>query len=487
MTKPVNRARMTTATTGTGTITLGSAVTKFQTFAAAGVVDADVIRYVIEDGNAWEIGVGTYIATGTTMSRTLLSSSTGSLLALSGAAQVYITATAEDLVTLTAGDGTAAAPSHSFDSDPNTGMYRIGADTLGLATGGSERLRIDSTGQVGIGVTPTVALDVNGSAKYKFLDSGAGSLGEQGIVLTSIDSAASQFYPQVLLHNKSNGLNGGPYWNTRKTNGDTGAATAGHALGTFNFQSTDTGGTVRNAASLAIVSSGAGATNHTASFIFRTTSSTDSTPVERFRIGSLGQFGIGTGPSYGIEGEAITSSGSAAQPAWRNAEYWIMNAATYTLASGTGLQKIFNDPTNGAVTLPVGTYEYETFVRINGLSATSGNVRFDVLGAGTATLSNLLSLAAGQDNNASTTANITGSWWTGTGNGAAGVNLLSPSVDTVVTFWVRGYFRCTVGGTLIPSIGKTTSETTSQVQPPSFFKVKRLDASATAVKYGPWT
>lgn len=101
---------MTTATAGTGTITLGSAIASgaainlcgFHTFAAAGVTNSTVVSYLILDANgAWEYGTGTYTTSGTTLSRTLGASSTGSLLSLSGSAQVFITARAEDIVNTT--------------------------------------------------------------------------------------------------------------------------------------------------------------------------------------------------------------------------------------------------------------------------------------------------------------------------------------------------------------------------------------------------
>ena len=90
-----DRVQETTTTTGTGTVTLAGAVTGFQTFAAIG--DGNTCYYAITSGNDWEVGLGTYTASGTTLSRdTILeSSNAGSAITLSGTSNVFVTYPAE--------------------------------------------------------------------------------------------------------------------------------------------------------------------------------------------------------------------------------------------------------------------------------------------------------------------------------------------------------------------------------------------------------
>jgi hypothetical protein len=72
--------------------------------------------------------------------------------------------------------GTVSLPPYSFTGDSNTGMYRGGADILGLATGGVARLYIDNAGDVMIGGTSPIArLDVKSSGVVFHAQTGGSS------------------------------------------------------------------------------------------------------------------------------------------------------------------------------------------------------------------------------------------------------------------------------------------------------------------------
>ena len=101
-----DRVKETTTTTGTGAITLAGAPTNFQTFTSV-LSNADTTFYaIIDDTNgAFEVGIGTFASSGTTLTRTtvLESSNSGSAVNLgSGTKQVFMTYPAEKSVYLDA-------------------------------------------------------------------------------------------------------------------------------------------------------------------------------------------------------------------------------------------------------------------------------------------------------------------------------------------------------------------------------------------------
>lgn len=189
-----NRVKETTTTTGTGTVTLAGAVSGFQSFAAIG--DANTTYYTITSGVDWEVGIGTYTAAGTMLARTtVLSSSAGGTtkITLAGTSNVFATYPAEKSVNLDAsgnvGIGTAApgfklevvgdtylngvvraaasssaaAPGYTFAGDPDTGIFRSAANTLGFSSNGLVVASITpSTFAVTGGITATGTVSLSG-------------------------------------------------------------------------------------------------------------------------------------------------------------------------------------------------------------------------------------------------------------------------------------------------------------------------------------
>lgn len=91
-----DRVKETTTTAGTGTVTLAGASAGYQSFAVIG--DANLTYYTIagQTGNEWEVGIGTYTSSGTTLARTtVLANSSGtqpSALSFSaGTKDVFVT------------------------------------------------------------------------------------------------------------------------------------------------------------------------------------------------------------------------------------------------------------------------------------------------------------------------------------------------------------------------------------------------------------
>jgi len=220
-----DRVQVTTATTGTGTLTLGSAVTGFQDFSVIG--NGNTTYYTITSNGAWEVGIGTYTASGTTLSRdtVLESSNSGSKITLSGVSNVFVTYPAEKSVdietaqtltnktltsptltapvlgtpasgtvtnltgtasiningtvgattpntgafttlsatgVITSQAGSASAPAITTSSDTNTGIFFPAADTIAFSEGGVEAIRLDSSGNLQLSAGGTSLLNSSG-------------------------------------------------------------------------------------------------------------------------------------------------------------------------------------------------------------------------------------------------------------------------------------------------------------------------------------
>ena len=197
-----NRAYMTTATTGTGTITLGSAMAGYQSFDAAGIANGNTVSFTIIDGLAWEVSTGVYIATGTMLTRVLEESSTGSLLVLTGSAQVFITPIGSDLGNWNTAYTTANA------ALPKAGGTMTGNLTFGdsdkaifgtssvleiYGDGTTSYIKESGTGDLKVRANRFVVQDVTGSKDFLIVSPTAGAVLSHLVSGTMVDRVTTTF------------------------------------------------------------------------------------------------------------------------------------------------------------------------------------------------------------------------------------------------------------------------------------------------------
>ena len=125
---------------------------------------ADTIAFANNGSETIRIASTGNVGLGTTNPTERLHVASGKILASTGQILGYT------------GD-TALVPAYSWGDDSNTGVYHPAADTIAFTNNGSETVRIDSSGNVGIGRTnPTVRLDVNGTLNATTLQQNGNSL-----------------------------------------------------------------------------------------------------------------------------------------------------------------------------------------------------------------------------------------------------------------------------------------------------------------------
>jgi hypothetical protein len=168
--------------------------------------------------------------------------------------------------------GTAAAPSIAFTGDTNTGLWSPAADTIAASTGGSERLRIDSSGRLLVG-TSTSTDYYGATAKSYITDQGGENL--PLALETFRDDSAGAYL--ILGHSRSG--TAGNYTILQPDDG----------LGLISFNGSDgtdlasVGATIK-----AEVDGTPGANDMPGRLVFSTTADGASSPTERMSISSFG-------------------------------------------------------------------------------------------------------------------------------------------------------------------------------------------------------
>jgi hypothetical protein len=177
-----DRVKETTTTTGTGTVTLGGAAAGFQSFVVIG--NGNTTYYAIVDAATgdWEVGIGTYTLSGTTLSRTtvLSSSNSGALVNFSaGTKDVFCTYPAEQAVTL----NDAQTLTNKTLNSPTLVTPALGTPASGVVT--------NLTGTASININGTVGATTANTGKFTTLTAAGNTiLSNVNVIGASYDSVS---------------------------------------------------------------------------------------------------------------------------------------------------------------------------------------------------------------------------------------------------------------------------------------------------------
>jgi hypothetical protein len=308
-----DRVQETTTTTGTGTVTLAGAVTGFQTFAAIG--DGNTTYYAIISGTDWEVGLGTYTASGTTLSRdTILeSSNAGSAITLSGTSNVFCTYPAERSVN-TADIGTTIQ-AYDADTTKNDVANTFTANQVISVTDNSNAaLRIT---QLGTGNALVVEDSTNPDSTPFVVDTdGKVLVGTTtsrtdwnnqtiGANIFQVERAGSQLATAIsICANSGTSAPTSPVSSAARlllgrtrgtTVGSTTVVADNDVLGEVSFQGSDGTQQVEAASITAYVDGTPGADDMPGRIVFSTTADGASTSTEQMRIDSSGNLKFNSG------------------------------------------------------------------------------------------------------------------------------------------------------------------------------------------------
>lgn len=317
-----DRVKETTTTTGTGTITLAGAVTGFQSFSVVG--NANTTYYCIagQGTSEWEVGIGTYTASGTTLSRdtVLASSNAGSAVNFgAGTKDVFATYPAGRAVYKESGGNVI------LDVNSTSAALRVTQTGSGNALVVEDATNPDSTPFV-VAADGTVLC-------------GATSVQNTHAATTAAvqvhSNVASNYYASIAGVNWVAGGQGSSLILSKSRSGTIGTQTVvqnGDQAGAVYFDASD-GTQFLTAAQIQAVIDGTPGTNDMPGrLVFSTTADGASSPTERFRISNFGGWGL-AGANYGTSGtQAIVSNGNAAAPTWQDV---VTPTASQTLTNKT--------------------------------------------------------------------------------------------------------------------------------------------------------